>query len=76
MPSTRRRRRRWLTDAEQLGALALSEPDLPRSSLLAVASMNYQDLPEAGDLLSVLQKTRRWIQPCYPSLARSCRRSL
>jgi WD40 repeat protein/class 3 adenylate cyclase len=46
------------SDAERLGTLALAEPNLDRSFLLAVAGVQLQDLPETrGDLLTVLQKT-------------------
>ncbi len=46
------------SDAERIGTLALSEPNLDRSFLLAVAGVQLQDLPETrGDLLNVLQKT-------------------
>ena len=46
------------SDAERLGTLALAEPKLDRSLLLAVAGFKLRDLPETrGDLLSVLQKS-------------------
>ena len=46
------------SDAERLGTLALAEPKLDRSLLLAVAGFKLEDLPETrGDLLSVLQKS-------------------
>jgi len=46
------------SDAERLGTLALAEPNLDRSLLLAVAGFKLRDLPETrGDLLSVLQKS-------------------
>jgi WD40 repeat protein/class 3 adenylate cyclase/energy-coupling factor transporter ATP-binding protein EcfA2 len=48
------------SDAERLGILAVSEPNLDRSFLLAVAGVQLQDLPETrGNLLTVLQKTPR-----------------
>jgi WD40 repeat protein len=44
------------SDAERLGTLALTEPNLDRSLLLAVAGVQLRDLPETrGDLLNVLQ---------------------
>jgi WD40 repeat protein/class 3 adenylate cyclase/energy-coupling factor transporter ATP-binding protein EcfA2 len=46
------------SDAERLSTLALTDPHLDRSLLLAVAGVELQDLPETrGDLLFVLQKT-------------------
>lgn len=46
------------SDAERLGTLALTERNLDRSFLLAVAAVKLQDLPETrGDLLTVLQRT-------------------
>jgi WD40 repeat protein/class 3 adenylate cyclase len=46
------------SDAERLGTLALTEPNLDRSFLLALAGVKLQDLPETrGDLLTVLQRT-------------------
>jgi WD40 repeat protein/class 3 adenylate cyclase/energy-coupling factor transporter ATP-binding protein EcfA2 len=46
------------SDAERLGTLALAEPKLDRSLLLAMAGFKLEDLPETrGDLLAVLQKS-------------------
>ena len=46
------------SDAERLSTLALAEPNLDRSLLLAVAGVKLKDLPETrGNLLTVLQKT-------------------
>ena len=46
------------SDAQRLGTQALTEPNLDRSLLLAVAGVDLADLPESrGDLLAVLQKT-------------------
>ncbi len=44
------------SDAERIGTLARTEPELDRSFLFAVAGVRLRDLPETrGDLLSVLQ---------------------
>ena len=46
------------SDAQRIGTLAQTEPNLDRSLLLAVAGVQLNDLPETrGDLLAVLQKT-------------------
>jgi WD40 repeat protein len=46
------------SDAERLSTLALTEPSLDRSFLLAVAGLKLRDRPETrGNLLTVLQKT-------------------
>ncbi len=46
------------SDAERLGTLALTERNLDRSFLLAVAGVKLRSLPETrSDLLSVLQRT-------------------
>jgi WD40 repeat protein/class 3 adenylate cyclase len=56
------------SDAERLGTLAMSEPNLDRSFLLAVAGVQLQDLPETrGNLLSVLQKTPRLFRLIHTS---------
>ncbi len=56
------------SDAERLGTLALTEPSLDRSLLLAVAGVKLQALPETrGDLLTVLQKTPELIRLIRPS---------
>ena len=56
------------SDAERLGTLAVSEPNLDRSFLLAVAGVQLQDLPETrGNLLSVLQKTPRLFRLIHTS---------
>ena len=45
-------------DAERISTLALTEPSLDRSFLLAVAGLKLQDRIETrGNLLTVLQKT-------------------
>jgi Novel STAND NTPase 1 len=47
------------SDAERLGTLATSEPQLDRAYLLGVAGVELEDLPQTrGDLLTVLQNTR------------------
>ncbi len=71
------------SDAERLGTLALAEPSLDRSLLLAVAGVSLRNLPETrGDLLSVLQRrpalirTIRVSQTDVPALAVSPNRGL
>jgi WD40 repeat protein len=71
------------SDAERLGTLALAEPNLDRSLLLAVAGFKLRDLPETrGDLLAVLQKSPALIRVVRvsrtdtPALAASERRGL
>jgi WD40 repeat protein/class 3 adenylate cyclase/energy-coupling factor transporter ATP-binding protein EcfA2 len=71
------------SDAERLGTLALAEPNLDRSLLLAVAGVKLRNLPETrGDLLSVLQKrpglirVMRVSQADVPALAVSRARRL
>ena len=71
------------SDAERLGTLALAEPNLDRSLLLAVAGFELLDLPETrGDLLSLLQKrpalirTIRASNTDIPALAASPSRGL
>jgi WD40 repeat protein len=45
------------SDAERVGALALGEPTLERSLLLAAAAVTLQDRPATrGDLLTILQQ--------------------
>lgn len=56
------------SDAQRLGTLALTEPNLDRSLLLAVAGVRLKDLPETrGDLLAVLQKTPAVFRQIVPS---------
>ncbi|MFN2590298.1 MAG: WD40 repeat domain-containing protein, partial [Actinomycetota bacterium] len=56
------------SDAERLGTLAVTEPNLDRALLLAVAGVNLRDLPETrGDLLGVLQNTPALIGMTRPS---------
>jgi WD40 repeat protein/class 3 adenylate cyclase len=56
------------SDAERVGALALTEPNLDRSFLLALLGVHLEDRPETrGDLLAVLQKTPALIRIVRPS---------
>ncbi|MDQ3857936.1 MAG: hypothetical protein M3327_05735 [Actinomycetota bacterium] len=56
------------SDAERLGTLAVNEPNLDRSFLLAVAGVHLRDLPETrGNLLTVLQKTPRLFRLIHTS---------
>jgi WD40 repeat protein/class 3 adenylate cyclase len=56
------------SDAERLGTLGLTEPNLDRSFLLALAGVKLQDLPETrGDLLTLLQRTPALIRFARPS---------
>jgi WD40 repeat protein len=56
------------SDAERIGTLALTEPNLDRSFLLAVLGVQLEDRPETqGDLLAVLQKTPALIHILRPS---------
>jgi len=56
------------SDAERVGTLALTEPRLDRSMLLAVLGAQLRDLPETrGDLLTVLQKSPAALRLIRPS---------
>lgn len=56
------------SDAQRLGTLAMTETDLSRSLLLAVASVKLQELPETrGALLAVLQKNPAAFRVIRPS---------
>jgi WD40 repeat protein/class 3 adenylate cyclase/energy-coupling factor transporter ATP-binding protein EcfA2 len=56
------------SDAERLGTLALTEPNLDRSLLLAAAAVELQDLSETrGDLLAVLQANPAVLRVLRPS---------
>jgi WD40 repeat protein len=66
--STRAQRQALTADAQRIGALALSEPSLDRSFLLAVLGVQLWDLPETrSDLLAVLQKTPALVRVIHPS---------
>lgn len=56
------------SDAERLGTLAVTETDLSRSLLLAVASVKLQELPETrGALLAALQRNPAAFRVIRPS---------
>lgn len=56
------------SDAERIGAEALTAPSLDRSLLLAVAGVDLQDRPETrGDLLAALQKSPAAIRLSRPA---------
>jgi WD40 repeat protein len=56
------------SDAERLGALAQTEPDLDRAMLLAVAGVKLQDRVQTrSDLLATLQRSPALIRTVRPS---------
>jgi WD40 repeat protein len=56
------------SDAERVGTLAQTEPNLDRKMLLAVAAVQLQDLPETrSDLLALLQANPSVFRVIFPS---------